>query len=76
MPVITEAAVKKFWAVGVVVASLVAGGAIWATKVWASIERIDERLGRQESAMGDTAHEVRLLREALIRAGTALPEPK
>ena len=83
MTFISEAAFKKYWAVGAVVAALVAGGAVWATKVWASIERLDAgqaslKLAQDEAtaAAKATSHEIRLLREAMIRAGTALDAPK
>lgn len=73
---ITEAAFKKYWAVAAVVAAVVFGGAAWATKVNADIERLAEKADGQEEAMQDVAEQIRLLREALIRAGTALPDPK
>lgn len=72
---ITEAAFKRYWAVAAVVAVTVAGGAVWATKVWAGMERLEEKVAEQGIALKDVAAEVRLLRESMVRAGTAVDAP-
>lgn len=87
MPAITEAAFKKYGAIIALTAGMVAGGAVWATNVWASIGRLEEgqaamRLEASEAAAviaeatKQMVSEIRVLREAMIRAGTALPEPR
>lgn len=74
MPPITESTVKKFWAVSVIVAGLVFGGAVWATKVSGDIESLKASAVKQEEEMKGVAGEIRRLRESMIRAGTAIDE--
>lgn len=73
MPPITEDTVKKHWAVAAIVAVLVFSGAWWAATVGADVAILKAAMEKQEQALRDTAYEIRLLREAMIRAGTALP---
>jgi hypothetical protein len=76
MTVITEAAFKKYWVVGAVAATLVAGGAAWATAMHADVEGLKASMAEVLVEQRGTAHQIQLLREAMIRAGTALPVPK
>ena len=72
----SEAQLKKYVAVIVATTGVVVGGAVWATKVSGDLDALKAADQKQESAIRDAATEIRLLREAMIRAGTALPEPK
>lgn len=72
MTAITEAAIKKYWVVGVAVAAT----AIWATTIYADVAALKAGMSELRSSSRETASEVRLLREAMIRAGTAFDPPK
>lgn len=76
MTAITEAAVKKYWVVIAISASLVFGGAAWATKIAADVDGLKGAVVEMRQEFKGTAREIRLLREAMIRAGTALPDTK
>lgn len=72
MTAITEAALKKYWLVG----ALVAAAAAWATSLYADVNSLKGSVAEMKDEQRDTSNEVRLLREAMIRAGTARDAPK
>lgn len=75
MSAITESTVKKFWAVIVIVAGISVGGAVWATKVSGDIDALKAAAAEQKAELREVASEIVRLRLAMVRAGTAAPEP-
>lgn len=77
-PAVTETTLKKYWAVVSLVATLVAGGAVWATKVNADVDSLRMNMMELRAELRETAREMRWLRESMIAAGTAksVPAPK
>ncbi len=69
---VTEAAVKRYWVVGAVVAA----AAVWATNINADVGALKHGLDALRTEQKDTVLEIRRLREAMIRAGTAKADPK
>lgn len=72
---ITEATVKKYGVLVGFTASLTFAAAVWATNINADVNSLKLGLDALRSEQKDTVREIRLLREAMIRAGTAKAEP-
>lgn len=78
MPSITEASVKRYWAVVSLAVAVASGAAVWATKVNADIDSLRQNMAEVRNELRETAKEMRWLRESMIAAGTAkaIPAPK
>ena len=68
---ITEGTVKKYGVLVAFTASLTFAAAAWATNITADVNALKLGVNALREEQKDTVTEIRRLREAMIRAGTA-----
>lgn len=72
MPPITEGQVKRYWLIAALVASVVAGGAVWATNVERDVDALRRGQNTHDLVIQTQTEALNAIRLELVRIRTVL----